>query len=122
MSSITVGSIVVLMGIVAAFNVVTAGSVVAAAIPTLIFSVWAQRYAMITVDGDGVLCVFPGGKLQIPWSDIESIEGHRFSARLVRSSTGKRAFFSMLDPHWQERPVTWAIRAHLRRADKPIVE
>lgn len=122
MSSVTVGSIVVLVGIAAAFNVVTAGSVVAAAIASLIVSVWAQRYATVTVDDDGVLCVFPGGKLQIPWSDIESIEGHRFSARLVRSSTGKRPFFSMLDPHWRERPVTRAIRAHLRPTDKPIVE
>ena len=73
-SSIGVGSVVVPMAIAAAFNVVTVGFVVAVAIGMLICSVLAQRRARVTVDDDGVSCVFPGGKLHIPWSDIEAIE------------------------------------------------
>jgi hypothetical protein len=75
------------------------------------------RLSTVEVDNVGVKTHFPfGGGDSIPWSDIEAMEGHRFSARLLRRSDGKRRYIQMLDPKWSSRPVSRAIRAHLATA------
>lgn len=68
---------------------------------------------VIEVDDLGVTLRMAGPTLSIPWSDIERLEDHSLSARLLRRSNGKRVFVSMLDRGWTDRPVTRAIRSHL---------
>jgi hypothetical protein len=88
---------------------------VGCSVVTLTFAVWAHRVAVVSVDDSGVAINMPagGGNLMIPWDDIESLDGHRMSARLHRKSNGKRVFFALFDPCWERRPVTLAIRRHL---------
>jgi hypothetical protein len=78
-----------------------------------VLAVIVRKRFVIKVDDTGVTAIMWGPTLSIPWSDIERMEGHRLSARLLRRSNGKRVFVSMLDPAWTDRPVTRAIRSHL---------
>jgi hypothetical protein len=107
---ILVGVLAVPVGSAAVLGGVGATDVISVSVGMLILALPIQRYETITVDLEGVKFRFPGGRLSVPWSDIESIEGHRLSARLVRTGTRKRPFFSVLDPHWLDRPVTRSIR------------
>lgn len=108
-----VGGVAVPFGFAAALGAVSVGAVVAVAAGTLILTVALRSSAIVTVDGKGVSLRFPGGGLSIPWSDIKAIDGHLLSGRIVRASSGKRVFFSILDPYWRSRPVTQAIQHHL---------
>jgi hypothetical protein len=78
-----------------------------------VMALFIQRRFIVEVDETGVTLLMGGTALSIPWSDTERVEGHHFSARLLRKSNGKRAFVSMLDLGWENRPVTRAIRVHL---------
>ena len=74
---------------------------------------WVIRSSTpVSVEGMGVTITWGMLKTKraIPWDDIERLDEGRMSARLVRRSNGKRVFFALLDPGWQERPVTIAIR------------
>jgi hypothetical protein len=71
----------------------------------------------VEVDDFGVRVHLPlGSGASIPWSDIEALEGHRFSARLLKRSNGRRVYVQMFDPKWSSRPVSRAIHAHLATA------
>jgi hypothetical protein len=118
---IVVGSVVLLFGLAAALGIAPLGDVFVGAIGLLIFSVVIQRTAVVTVDSEGVQWRVFGAKGSAPWSDIERVEGHRLSGRLVRRSSSKRVFFSMLDPQWRVRRVTLAIQAHLADVNPPSV-
>jgi hypothetical protein len=113
MAAFLVGGVVVLLGSAAALGAESVGTVVAGAVGMLILTVALRSISVVTVDRNGVSLRFPGGGLSIPWSDIKAIEGHLLSGRIVRASSGKRVFFSMLDPYWRSRPVTQAIQHHL---------
>jgi hypothetical protein len=75
----------------------------------------------VSVEGMGVTITWGMLKTKraIPWDDIERLDEGRMSARLVRRSNGKRVFFALLDPGWQERPVTIAIRRQLANRSIP---
>ena len=117
-----VAMVAVLVGILAALGIGSWSDISAAVVGMLILSVVIHRTAVITVDSEGVSWRILGGMgSSAPWSDIERVESHRFSGRLVRKSSSKRMFFSMLDPHWRDRPVTQAIQAHLASVNPPTV-
>ena len=81
-----------------------------------LFFIAALPRCTVEVDDLGVKIRIMGGGLSIPWSDIEALEGHRFSARVLRRSNGKRVYVQMFDPKWSSRPVSRAINAHLATA------
>lgn len=107
--------IAAVFGLWSAFGHLTPGVPIAASVVMLLFAVWIRRSSVVSVDDSGVAIKMAGaiGNLLIPWDDIERLDGNRMSARLLRKSNGKRAFFAILDPHWEHRPVTLAIRSHL---------
>ncbi len=83
---------------------------------------WVIRSSTpVSVEGMGVTITWGMLKTKraIPWDDIERLDEGRMSARLVRRSNGKRVFFALLDPGWQERPVTIAIRRQLANRSIP---
>lgn len=87
----------------------------------LILAWWVRRSSVVSVDDAGVVIKTVAGRLTIPWTEIERLDGHRLSARLLRRSNGKRVFVQMLDPNWSNRPVSRAIHAHLATAT-PVVQ
>jgi len=91
----------------------SAGVPVVSSLAMMAIAWWLRRSSVVSVDDSGVVITMVTGRLTIPWADIETLEGRRLSARLLRRSNGKRVFFAMLDPGWERRPVTLAIRRHL---------
>jgi hypothetical protein len=86
---------------------------ISCSIGMLLSALWIHRSFVVSVDDSGVAIKTVRGNLAIPWTDIEELDGHRWNARLLRKSDGKRVYFASLDPGWQRRPVTLAIRRHL---------
>jgi len=100
-------------GLWSAFGTLSAGVPIIITLLAIPGARWIRRSSVVAVDEAGVVITMVAGKLTIPWTDIERLDGHRLSARLLRKSNGKRVFFAMLDPSWDRRPVTLAIRRHL---------
>lgn len=71
-----------------------------------LFFIVALPRCTVEVDDIGVKIQIIGGEVSIPWSDIEALESHRFSARLLKRSSGKRVYVQMFDPNWSSRPVS----------------
>jgi hypothetical protein len=105
--------VALLFGLWSAFGAMSAGVPIACSLAMVAGAWWIRRSSVVSVDDSGVVIKMVAGRLTIPWTDIETLDGHRLSARLLRRSNGKRVFFAMLDPGWEGRPVTLAIRRHL---------
>jgi hypothetical protein len=121
LSAVLVGSAALLIGIAVALGVAPLGGVFAVAIGGLILSVLLQRTSVVTVDSDGVHWRVAGTEGSAPWSDIEGVDGRLLTGWLVRRSSPKRVYFSVLDPHWRGRAVTEAMQAHLASVNPPTV-
>lgn len=105
--------IALVFGLWSGFGTMSAGVPVACSLAMVGVAWWLRRSSVVSVDDSGIVITMVAGRLTIPWSDIERLDGKRLSARLLRRSNGKRVFFAMLDPSWERRPVTLAIRRHL---------
>jgi hypothetical protein len=105
--------IALVFGLLNAFGAISAGVPISCSVVMVAGAWWIRRSSVVSVDDSGVIITMAVGKLVIPWTDIEALDGHRLSARLLRRSNGKRVFFAMLDPGWKHRPVTLAIQQRL---------
>ena len=105
--------IALFFGLWSAFGTLPFGVPVACSLVAVAGAWWIRHSSVVSVDDSGVVITMVAGRLTIPWTDIEKLDGQRLSARLVRRSNHKRVIFAMLDPGWEHRPVTLAIRRHL---------
>lgn len=105
--------IALVFGLLSGFGGITAAAPIGCSLGMVAGAWWLRRSSVVSVDDSGVVIQMVAGGLTIPWTDIERLDGQRLSARLGRRSNGKRVFFAMLDPGWERRPVTLAIRQHL---------
>jgi len=93
-------------------------------IALLAFSVFFQRAIVIEVSAAGVSEIFLFGRASriTPWADIQTLQGGRFRARLLRNGDGSVRTVAMFDPHWAARPVVTAIRERLNQINEATVE
>ena len=100
-------------GLWSGFGTMSPAVAIGCTLAMAILTWWIRRSSVVSVDDSGVAIKMVAGRLTIPWTDIERLDGQRLGARLLRRSNGKRVFFAMLDPGWEQRPTTLAIQRHL---------
>lgn len=104
---------VVLCALVALLSNQSAGTWVGPPLVMVLFAWLLHKTSTVTVDRSDVTIKTLFGGISVPWSDVASIEPHRFRAALVRMESGRRVWIQILDPGWKDRPVGRAIFAHL---------
>jgi hypothetical protein len=89
----TVLPVALILGLVAAFGGYSVALPVSGSIGMVIVAVLLRRQSIVEVSDSGITLKFSGlasRSLFIPWSDVESAQGHYMSLRVVRRSTSKR--------------------------------
>ncbi len=106
--------VAICMSVFAAATGLSDATPIACSVVMVGFAWVLHRNSRVRVEDDGIVVKMMAGTLEIPWSDIESLEAHPLTARLLRRSNGKRVVVQILDPGWRSRPVGRAITARLR--------
>jgi hypothetical protein len=89
----TVLPIALIFGLVAGFGGHSPALPVGGSIGMAILAVMLRRQSIVEVSNSGITLTFSGRAMRssfVPWSDVESVEGHFMSLRVVRRSTPKR--------------------------------
>jgi hypothetical protein len=113
--TVTVLPIALIFGLAAAFGGYSVAAPVGGSLGMLILSLMIYRRCIVEVSDNGIkLTMWGSASLSIPWSDIDSVQGHAMGLRIVRRSTSKRPFVQIFCSDALNGPVGRAIRAHLR--------
>jgi hypothetical protein len=83
-------------------------------------AVMIHRRNVVEVSDSGIkLTMWGSASLSIPWSDVQSVQGHAMGLRVVRRSTPRRPLVQVFCPDPLNGVVGRAIRAHLPPPEAP---
>ena len=87
-------------------------------------SFFFQRAIVIEVNPRGITedFLFGGFSRSTPWSDVQSLKGGQFRARLVLVGKRKMLTVAMFDPNWGNRKTVRAIQDRLGDSTKTRVQ
>jgi Na+/melibiose symporter-like transporter len=105
--------VALIFGLASAFGGFSVAAPVGGSIGMLICAINVHRRCIVEVNDKGIeLTTFGRASLSIPWSDVDSVEGHAMGLRIVRRSTAKRPFVQIFSSDPLNGPVALAIRTH----------
>jgi hypothetical protein len=118
--AVTVLPIALIFGLATAFGGYSAAAPVGGSVGMLILALLIHRRCTVEVNDNGIkLKMWGPTSLSIPWSDVESVQGHAMGLRVVRRSTSKRPFVQIFCADPLDGPVGRAIRSHLQPPRAP---
>ncbi len=118
--AVTVLPIALIFGLLAAFGGYSPAAPIGASIGMLILAVTIHRRSVVEVSDSGITLTMLGpASVSIPWSDVDSVQGHAMGLRVVRRSTPKRPLVQIFCSDPLNSLIGRTIRAHLQPPETP---